>query len=1514
MKRLFTTLGLTLCYALLFAQNLDSLNLNKYWTYKDHFLKHFIHVGKDEGESLPMDLIRWRSCGDMKGYKIEAGDVVASLGMYLAALATEYNWLKETDDYEKLQACQSEIYFALKAFDRLDVFAEKFISNDDPSVPDTKGFFVRDDVPENFYKFWEVTDSVLFHGAHATNGFIPDSILVVPPGNSIPLPWTTEYPWLSSGSHPLKATLEELYQDPPFNGFKAYKSWEPVGDECGDMWNLSKSKSSSKLRESNEMSQDHALGMLMGLRFLQIFINDENLYIQPATEDSGMWLMAETRILAERIMNHMSKEFPENTEMYFEVKGDDSSLFAIDSIYVKFRKARYILTNPVTGRPVDRGWEAFMLSGGYEILGEQLTGIDYPAGCLDMKNWNIEWENTFVNEFMTFIYPSLETQLVKFIIKKVATQSINSVTKEESTWRNAWGCYQKIYDDCLSQVVLQKMVEKQGSKSDVMLNMVMRLAAITASWNHEDFTVLATMANFPWFELMDACVKDITPTYSQDYYRHLLDSADCTGIQKWPSISYPDTIIDKYLFQIIDTTDTPWDTTQLWLSPQSTAGYMFLNFNVYGGYYSKKIVSVIDTQYKTLKVYPHEPFNRSDIFSTPNRSFETSNAWREAEYNPISYMLLHNMYRISFKNSLQGKVFTSGCPCQSSLAQGFSNNVNTGLKDTLYTIARFPEYNDIGIRVPEFLTHDVNIYNPPSIPKGGQLKPKGDLTICNAKLALYQASSIRLSPSNPSRKKELRIARNAILELNNNSSLILDSNNRVIVESGGLLRIWQGSHIILDKGSTLEINGNLELMYGVLFSIEPGPNGIGRVIFKNMGTNSVKHQAKVIAFNGSSMNLTGNYQGQPILEIDGIEPIVFPSELSIKIKDGAVLLGGNAVMEVHGPLTVENVDFDATYSAYPYEEAIRTIGQPKVVIKNAHFEDGKVGIHCESYIGNNAPYIENISAENMKVAVESFGASLSINVADISNCTDGVNIYTPSKTSELFYNRIEECENGVKLYGQANGTLISTYGTYKLNASGITPLSGTVQIRCSNFDENGVALAPKYNSSFNMNENHKMGSNIFINNGLIVAPSFTLNPYGIDISNGNTKFDFDNVYGADHYTFSGYLSQVSTVGSPASGYSLVLPSSHNYWYPYNPIHNLHYDLKFKVNTVPFFSEFNIDLYHSNDFVSSSALYIKQTNLCPSWSSGVGTFTVKDKGDRAVDADNQSVTNSYYSNATLGAVFADINERAYYNHDFSGAFERGKSILAFNFLGLSEFDEYVLQNVYRTTMESYGEIFYDSNTLDIAGITTEFLPVLENLEQRAENASDTFWHEQEVQIAMDIAEVYRMNNKRDTSLLVLSDKLGSKIDISDAEVDNINMFMCAINAEKDVLAGIITISQKDSLYNCFVVDTIPPTSPPPAPEQITEKVVNGKPIIDWETQPNPAETGMEVVFKLKSKRYVEIEIFDVLGHKMVGVERAWYKKGVNSVSIDVSNWPTGVYMVHFKYDQYSDAKRLVINRN
>ncbi len=131
--------------------------LAKYNAYRARFLNEFIDLGTEPGQSLPMAgrypeancewdwFPKYNSCPPSKGKGIAVwGDGGIEMGNYLMLLALEVRNLKEAG--EKYSASVEELWLALKATERLDQNAETYFG----LKGKLDGFFVRDDVPQDF--------------------------------------------------------------------------------------------------------------------------------------------------------------------------------------------------------------------------------------------------------------------------------------------------------------------------------------------------------------------------------------------------------------------------------------------------------------------------------------------------------------------------------------------------------------------------------------------------------------------------------------------------------------------------------------------------------------------------------------------------------------------------------------------------------------------------------------------------------------------------------------------------------------------------------------------------------------------------------------------------------------------------------------------------------------------------------------------------------------------------------------------------------------------------------------------------------------------------------------------------------------------------------------------------------------------------------------------------------------------------------------------------------------------
>lgn len=160
--RCWIIIVLLCCGQSLWAQTEDA-HLKKYWDYRDRFLGEdggsgFVRLGLEQGQSLV--ILGRNPIGDCRNDwhlnhsycdihdgtgKIEWGDAMVYQGYYIATLALEYRNLLDAN--ADVSATSEELYYALKAVERVDSMAEIALGLE----PKLDGFYIRDDVPYDFY-------------------------------------------------------------------------------------------------------------------------------------------------------------------------------------------------------------------------------------------------------------------------------------------------------------------------------------------------------------------------------------------------------------------------------------------------------------------------------------------------------------------------------------------------------------------------------------------------------------------------------------------------------------------------------------------------------------------------------------------------------------------------------------------------------------------------------------------------------------------------------------------------------------------------------------------------------------------------------------------------------------------------------------------------------------------------------------------------------------------------------------------------------------------------------------------------------------------------------------------------------------------------------------------------------------------------------------------------------------------------------------------------------------------
>ncbi len=139
-------------------------NQLKYWYMRWRLTNSFLKMGENQGDGCIMSI---RHPFDKPNQGSQFGDQTVKLGFYLATLATEYDLLSQNGIPKDIERTKTELFYAIKSFERLDYNAESLIHNGSPAL---NGYFMRDDVPSDYLN--QTTNPTNF--AHFNNELTPE--------------------------------------------------------------------------------------------------------------------------------------------------------------------------------------------------------------------------------------------------------------------------------------------------------------------------------------------------------------------------------------------------------------------------------------------------------------------------------------------------------------------------------------------------------------------------------------------------------------------------------------------------------------------------------------------------------------------------------------------------------------------------------------------------------------------------------------------------------------------------------------------------------------------------------------------------------------------------------------------------------------------------------------------------------------------------------------------------------------------------------------------------------------------------------------------------------------------------------------------------------------------------------------------------------------------------------------------------------------------------------------------
>ena len=312
--------------------NIDN-NILKYWNYRARLRNNFVAVGSEAGESLP-----FASRNKYGQTKLAQGEGPIMLGHYIGVLATEYKLLhlNKQDTEPTLQ----ELYYALHAFNRLDLVAET--SNGYNKEPKLDGFFVREDFPSDFVSTHPSLNKKTIKGKKFTKGS----------GKTFTVNCTTD------------------------KGETA----------CDNMISAScKVKASAKGYAKKythiPMSLDQILGVLIGVSLVNKMLDADVTYLDKVFQDNESSLKKEAQNIAERIITNAKNQHLAPKEPDGDYIGDCDFRGKSKPHYFKNNATLYFfprLTPSIGTAIYGKKYHYFpfvdLISGGASIQFDNMTG------------------------------------------------------------------------------------------------------------------------------------------------------------------------------------------------------------------------------------------------------------------------------------------------------------------------------------------------------------------------------------------------------------------------------------------------------------------------------------------------------------------------------------------------------------------------------------------------------------------------------------------------------------------------------------------------------------------------------------------------------------------------------------------------------------------------------------------------------------------------------------------------------------------------------------------------------------------------------------------------------------------------------------------------------------------------------------------------------------------------------------------------------------------------------------
>ncbi|PCJ67734.1 MAG: hypothetical protein COA58_00950 [Bacteroidetes bacterium] len=1371
---------------------------DKYWNYRHRLRTEFTKIGKGAGHSIPAENRDINKvCGNVPG-KYQSGDATLNLGEYIAVLATEYKLLK--DDNRDVTATANELYYALNAVQRLDLFAEEFFIPGSTGNPD--GFFVRDDWPGDMYRKINTNEV-------DTNGqLIADPI--------------TNYFALNGGLYHFQMANRE--EGPvPSNDYLTegvVKTKNLVHPKSADLlFEINDDKlcyfardgeKPLEARRGAEMSQDQVYGLLMGFYAVKKFVPSDAAVAPRPSKDKYINFHAWVEVMTDRILTFVSKQKTVNDATILLNEDDDYRIITISKL-----TTTWFINNPNNdNKQVMRGMNMWIYAEPLARIGKEITGKTYNTdivvhlpkavdrakvlwnssfigimdnGCTAVQAQTAEKHNVDGTEYKTV---EKRRDCIKGASAAFAGQQVvplQTILFPIKLWMAATGDIKLPSSKNLWKIALWSAA---SSKNTLGSQMTIKIAAMDPAFNasslDQPLSIKARLKNY-----VASQISNPSATITANYYNQFTNL-------------FENHLSGKEYYNLLPNAYHPGHSTIISKSNQ----LKFLNSIPCEG---TGKTSKNSHDYTIDNMWMH-----ADMLSLSKQSHPRDSLPRE-ETVAMSFMLFYNLYRLVYQDDFTDSYKENSCPCVSSALikhtgfhpvtgkyEAYEFDVKkkiTSVNTVQITPRRFSEYADIGIPKPFYLSHNVAIND------NGLLRVSGDLTLCGSELKVKKGGELFIPNTDPNYPTEMLVDNGGYLKLDPGATLRIGNNSTLRIGSAGKFRVGRNLNIVLDgPNANLIIEGELILMDNAAFRIWPGPNGLGYVTFKK-GKNALNGDetfAKITTGRNSSIYLQGTSPYQKILEIDGSFGVIIPETLAaFEVRNGKIELGEMSRLHVSCPITLRDCRINTINNAddYYYFAGLITTGQRDVNILNCKFKQGLYGLLAHNYVfPHNKPNLENCQFDKMITPIAIRGGGVDLYKVSIKNSSFSIDAHGINELCILNDLKVKGGKQTL-FSGSSSGILDWDNGYVKeSNAHGITLIGNTLKTRCVHINDNArhgiyarklshISLSTNSNDGYNSITNNTAGIYNSDYNGLL---------YGLGIAEG---ISLDLVNGFNDISGNGLQLDIAIKPSQPlfNGSShYYIESSNNYWGTPTPSSGIDYKIYHKPIYSGSFSYAELGLPGSA-ITDPIQLLTKMSGVC-GFPTGITIDGDGNIGRNYGDELSGVFIDGLFVGRLVNQVLFEADEELYKLKDYASARDKYKEVFMFDFNSNNENAQTMKLHAYKNyyVAQEYLRATDSLNMLDDNKLFDETIVAI-NTVITQHDAETPLSSEFVFNLKMDKADMYRKKDDRMTAILEY-DQLLSEPEYIES-YDLIEYFKCIVTAEMRILNGDISIHEQAEHYVC-----------------------------------------------------------------------------------------------------------------